>query len=195
MQVHYNYVPSKVQNNNDITFGEWKQHPKFKRLKLSSKGWYKINEKVRGKDEYHWSEPRFAYRELGYQQIKYRMPDGKCVQLYVHRLVAELFVPNPNNLPVVHHCSNNSSDPSADNLEWVSYSENLRRAYEDGQRSDSTPVTVFHNELGEEMNFNTIKAAAKHFGVTTTSIKKRLDSGQQTIDGMYFKSSKNNEVR
>lgn len=47
---------------------------------------------------------------------------------YVHRLVAQAFVPNDYELPVIDHLNCNRADNKAANLEWVTYSENNRRA-------------------------------------------------------------------
>lgn len=41
-----------------------------------------------------------------------------------HRLIAEYFIPNPNNLPCVHHKDGNRLNNSIDNLQWVSFQEN-----------------------------------------------------------------------
>lgn len=45
---------------------------------------------------------------------------GKSHMFLMHRLVAIAFIPNPNNLPHVHHKDGNKLNNSADNLEWVS---------------------------------------------------------------------------
>ena len=55
--------------------------------------------------------------------------DGKQRKNYsVHRLVAEYFLPNPNNLTDVDHLDGNRMNPRVENLEWVSHQENISRA-------------------------------------------------------------------
>ena len=49
---------------------------------------------------------------------------GKTKTAWVHRLVAETFIPNPNNLPCINHKDENSSNNNVNNLEWCSYSYN-----------------------------------------------------------------------
>ena len=44
--------------------------------------------------------------------------------LYAHRLVAEYFIDNPNNLPVVNHKDENKLNNNVNNLEWATYSQN-----------------------------------------------------------------------
>lgn len=45
--------------------------------------------------------------------------------VYAHRLVAELFLPNPNNYPYVHHKDANRLNNDVSNLEWVSPEQNM----------------------------------------------------------------------
>src|SRR5882724_2838375 len=51
---------------------------------------------------------------------------GKIKTVSIHRLVAIAFVPNPFNLPVVHHKDENRTNPRADNLEWTTRGINVQ---------------------------------------------------------------------
>lgn len=58
--------------------------------------------------------------------------EGKKVQKYLHRLIAEHFIPNPNNLPQVNHKDGNKLNCNIENLEWVTEKDNVIHAYKNG---------------------------------------------------------------
>jgi len=62
-------------------------------------------------------------RKDGYQVI---WIDGKLK--YYHRYLAEKYIPNPNNYPVVNHIDGNPSKNSLDNLEWCTKRKNCEHA-------------------------------------------------------------------
>ena len=70
---------------------------------------------------------------IGYKKVNLYV-NGKCYKKYVHRLVAEAFIPNPNNLPVVNHIDCNRANNTKDNLEWMSYHDNNKYVYSNGGR-------------------------------------------------------------
>ena len=56
-------------------------------------------------------------REDGYMRVRLTL-NGEGTNHYVHKLVAEAFIPNPGNLPQINHKDENKSNNCVDNLEW-----------------------------------------------------------------------------
>lgn len=69
----------------------------------------------------------------GYVRVKI---ENKClgnvIRTTIHRLVAEAFLPNPNNLPEVNHINSVRHDNRVTNLEWCTHSENMKHSYKKG---------------------------------------------------------------
>ena len=53
--------------------------------------------------------------------------DGKRKNCYVHRLVAEAYIPNPDNLPQIDHIDNNKNHNYLNNLKWITCRDNVRK--------------------------------------------------------------------
>lgn len=68
----------------------------------------------------------------GYIRFPVTISKGKTKNVSCHRLVAEAFIPNPDNLPCVNHKNGDKSDNYYKNLEWVTHSENSRHALKTG---------------------------------------------------------------
>lgn len=67
----------------------------------------------------------------GYVQV-ILSKNRSCVMKTVHRLVAEAFIPNPESKRTVNHINGIKSDNRVENLEWNTYSENMKHAYDMG---------------------------------------------------------------
>lgn len=67
----------------------------------------------------------------GYLRVDLATEKGNQ-QYSLHRLVASAFIPNSNNKPCVNHIDGNKHNNVADNLEWVTYSENQKHAFATG---------------------------------------------------------------
>lgn len=75
----------------------------------------------------------------GYLSTSLYLEKGsRAKTFYVHRVVAEVFIPNEFNKPLVNHKNGNKFDNSVSNLEWVTYEENSQHS-----------VTVLRKEMGE----------------------------------------------
>lgn len=88
--------------------------------------------------------------EHGYKY--YRLSkDNKKQMFYAHRLVAEYFLDNPDNLPVVNHKDGNKLNNNVTNLEWTTYSENTAHAHYNHLIKERTKSEYYTTDLnGEE---------------------------------------------
>lgn len=109
---------------------EWKDIPWHK-------GWYQISSlgRVRSLDRWvEYSDGRKVFypgeiKALGKHRHGYLIvqlnKNRKVETFLIHRLLAELWIPNPENLPCVLHIDGNPRNNSLDNLRWGTYSENM----------------------------------------------------------------------
>lgn len=67
---------------------------------------------------------RTEYTKEGYERVEINI-NGVPHRHFVHRLVAETFIPNPDNLPVVNHKDENPRNNNVDNLEWCTHKYNI----------------------------------------------------------------------
>lgn len=141
---------------------------------------------------------RLRSHVLGQQRILRCAPDSRGyipVFLYgkrqrkrywLHRLIAEVFIPNPQQRREVNHKNGNKSDCRVENLEWVSRSQNIRHAYENGlvkyvgKRGADSNKAVLTNEqvlqlrkLYEEREY-TQRELAEMFNISRSTVYQIL---------------------
>jgi hypothetical protein len=125
----------------------------------------------------------------GYLQIK-MIENGRYKNFYVHRLIAQTFIPNPDNKPTVNHKNCNKSDNRVENLEWASYSENCRHAWKNGRceggRAAAKIIGTTYHLIGS--NSKRKKIMNVDTGEVFESMKLAGDSvgGRVGVDRKYY---------
>ena len=126
----------------------------------------------------------------GYENIKL-CKNNKTYHKSIHRLVAEHFISNPNNLPMVDHINKVRNDNRVENLQWIDRKGNLERSFE-----TMSPVRNFNQcELFNSNNillgrYQSVKEAcrycAKEYGARFSGLYRNLKS-----KGYYIKKIDN----
>ncbi|MFG6409452.1 MAG: NUMOD4 motif-containing HNH endonuclease [Bacteroides acidifaciens] len=133
----------------------------------------------------------------GYIQIQLPSRPNRVLKL-IHVLVAQCFIPNPNNYPQVNHINGNKADNRAENLEWCDNSMNQLHAYAHGlnwrRENAGKPkrrVRLIHSKSGEALDFDSRADAARYLGgkkhhiANLGKVLSSLYPGYKTIYGYY----------
>ena len=129
----------------------------------------------------------------GYLQV-ILCKDGKDKSYRVHRLVAEAFLENPNNLPEVNHISEDKTDNRVSNLEWVTSKYNVnygtrnKRAAEANTNNPklSKPVICIDKVSGLIVEFSSISEATRQTGTNQGNIAKCCKGKLKSAGGFYW---------
>lgn len=115
-------------------------------------------------------------QKSGYENIKLSK-GGSTFHFLIHRLVAEHFIPNPDNLPQVNHINKIRNDNRVENLEWCTAKDNLYDSYSTLGPTRNYIECFLQTENGVCLQeFLSIKEAcryaAKTYGCSPTSLEK-----------------------
>ena len=141
-------------------------------------GLYKVNEKGEIKslpkyrkhsrvNNYYYTKEKIMHPSFdkdGYLMTRL-VKDGKYTVVRVHRIVAETFIPNPNNLPIVNHKDENKCNNCVDNLEWVTQKENVNYGTRTERQIKSQSLQVLQIKDGKVIaEFSSLNEAARSLG-------------------------------
>ncbi len=129
-------------------------------------------------------------KKHGYMQVSLVDRSGKRKSLRLHRIVAEAFIPNPENKPQVNHKDENPENNRAGNLEWATAEENTnygsRTARAAAKNGSKTPIVQIEPEtLAVVAEYPGQSAAARETGIAASCINACL-RGKQRHAGGYL---------
>lgn len=116
--------------------------------------------------------------EKGYLTFR-RTVGGRARDFRLHRVIAETFIPNPDQLPEVNHRDFDKANCAVDNLEWCTRAYNHAHALDGGRMECNTtasrPLIAYHPLLGTEERFLSVREACRagHDGKTLREAIKR----------------------
>lgn len=123
---------------------------------------------------------KFDYKH-GYRYVTLIGTEKKLNCKRVHRLVAEAFIPNLNNLPEVNHIDFNRANNRVENLEWCNRAENVLHSFNAGRnngvyaagKKNKKPIVC---ETDGKV-FNSMREAAKYYKLFESGISSSCRNG------------------
>lgn len=115
----------------------------------------------------------------------------------VHRLVAQTFIPNPDNLPEVNHKDCNRKNNNVENLEWCSksYNRQYREKYGVSQtEAVGHPLFAVNLTTMEVLHFRSKAEAGRVLGVFNQSISNVIEGRMKQTGGYWFTNDDGNAV-
>lgn len=159
----------------------WKDIPKYEGLyQVSNTG------KVKSISHYTRNSTKNSFRlTKGRILAQYKMPNGYMqVQLsknelrekyYVHRLVADVFLDNKDNLSDVNHIDGDKNNNSVNNLEWCSHKDNQVHMFKNRMTKKAYPVVCVETNK----TYNSMLEAERDTGISRRVIKKICDTDKE----------------
>ena len=150
-----------------------------------------------------WREMKLSQQNKKKKYYKITLKDKNGIKKgrLVHRVIAELFIPNPENLPCINHKDENPQNNAIDNLEWCTYQYNntYGHRFEKGMRGflkaskeRRVPIVATDGQ-GNNVFFESLVATAAFVERGTSTVGRHLKSGRP-CNGYILRLAREKEV-
>lgn len=119
----------------------------------------------------------------GYMQLQL-YKNNKPTTCKIHRLVANAFIPNPENKPQVNHIDEDKTNNMVSNLEWATAKENCNHGTHNERISK--PVKAIDIANGEWNEYYSTRECARQLSIDHSSITKQLKGKLRRVGGYIF---------
>lgn len=141
---------------------------------------------------YKEKEVRGYICKEGYKIVYLQVSANNKITKKVHRLVAEAFIPNPDNLPQINHIDENRLNNSVQNLEWCDAKQNANHGTRNDRLRRISGIRVAQYDLAGKLIkiWDSMSQASQSFGAKTTSCIRRVckqNPGRNTYKGFIWR--------
>lgn len=142
---------------------------------------------------------KYIMNNNGYYYVSLRLPKMQPKRMYIHRLIAIHFIPNPLNLPIINHKNGIKTDNRIDNLEWCTHKHNSRHSFDvlGNTGSHLNRFSYDHNRSITILQYTTDNVLIAEYGsgheamrctgVLQQNISKVLNGHRNTAGGFIWK--------
>lgn len=122
---------------------------------------------------------------FGYVEVRLSK-NGKTSTKFIHKLLAQVYIPNRANKPQINHKNGIKHDNRLENLEWVTNSENMLHAYSKGLLKKVLRPVV---DNCSNIEYSNAKEAAKQCGINYFTLRNYLNGSRTNPTCLQYKQA------